>query len=117
MKTIKFLLAILFSLAVAACGGGSYGGSGSMGGSYGGATYSISGTVTHSGNPLQNATITLTGAASTHTMTDVNGKYSFTGLPNGSYTVTPSGFGYTYAPASQLVTINGDNPTGINFTS
>jgi hypothetical protein len=114
MRTIKFLLAILFSLAVVACGGGGYGG-GSMGGSSG--IYSISGTVTFLGNPLQNATITLTGAASTHTMTDVNGKYSFTGLPNGSYTVTPSGFGYTYTPTSTPVTINGNNPTGINFTS
>jgi hypothetical protein len=114
MRTIKFILAILFSLAVVACGGGGYGG-GSMGG--GSPTYSISGTVTRTGNPLMGATITLTGTRATSTTTISNGTYSFTGLPNGSYTVTPSGFVYTYTPTSTPVTINGNNPTGINFAS
>jgi hypothetical protein len=118
MRTIKFLLAILFSLAVVACGGGGgYGGGGMGGGGYGGGIYSISGNVKFSGSNLLGATIALSGTRATSTTTDMNGNYSFTGLPNGSYTVKPSGFGYTYTPISTPVTISGNNPTGINFTS
>ncbi len=43
--------------------------------------------------------------------------YSFTGLANGSYTTTPSNTGYTFAPPSQNVTVNGANVTGVNFTA
>ncbi len=43
--------------------------------------------------------------------------YPFTGLANGSYTVTPSLAGYTFSPTSQAVTINGANATAPNFTA
>ena len=120
MKTIKFLLAILLSIAVVAYGGG-YGG-GSMGGSYGEsptpAIYSISGMVTHSGKALQGTTITLTGPPRrTSTTTNMSGIYNFTGLANGDYVVTPSWPGYTFTPTSTAVTINGANVTGQDFTS
>jgi fibronectin type 3 domain-containing protein len=78
-------------------------------------TYSISGTV--SGAVTSGVTMTLTGAASKTTTTGTGGTYSFTGLANGSYTVTPSLTGYTFSPASTAVTISGANVTGINFTS
>jgi hypothetical protein len=115
MRNIKYFCAILLSLSFAACGGGA---SGAYGGSSATASYtyySISGTVTFSGNPLAGATISLTGTRSGSTTTDSSGNYSFTGLSNGSYTVTPSGFGYTYAPTSIAVTMNGANVTGKNF--
>ena len=55
---------------------------------------------------VQGVTITLSGAASGTTTTDVNGKYSFTNLPSGqSVTFTPSLAGYNYAPTSQTVPI------------
>jgi hypothetical protein len=119
MRTIKFLLAILFSLAVAACGGGGYGGGGSAS-----TTYSISGTVTLSGGaPVPNVTIILTDSSSrttTHT-TGTDGSYSFTGLGNGYYTVMPSAGVYsTYAPTSYTGTnlyIYGASLTGENFTA
>src|SRR5205807_9529895 len=48
---------------------------------------------------------------------DASGNYSFTGLANGSYTVTPSKAGFTFTPANQAVTINGGNQTAVNFTA
>ena len=118
MRIIKFIIAILFSLSVASCSGGgsSYGGS-SSGSNSGNYTYYISGTVTFSGNPLLGATISLAGTRSTTTTTDSSGYYSFTGLANGSYTVTPSGLGYTYTPSSIAVTMYGANVTGQNFVA
>src|ERR1035437_9410349 len=60
-------------------------------------TYGISGTV--SGPVLLGVTINLTGAETGSTTTDVNGNYSFTALPNGSYTVAPSLTGNTLTTA------------------
>jgi hypothetical protein len=89
-RSIVLYLAILVQLA--ACSGG--GGGGGIGG--GTSTYSISGTV--SGAVLQGVNIALSGSASATTTTDDSGNYSFTGVPNGSYTVTPSKAGYTSNP-------------------
>ena len=78
-------------------------------------TYSISGTV--SGAIQAGVTITLTGSSTGSTPTDASGNYSFTGLSNGSYTVTPSKTGYTFSPTSIAVTISGADQTGKNFTA
>ena len=79
-------------------------------------TFSISGTITPaaSGN---GATMTLSGAASATVLADSSGNYSFSGLLNGLYTVTPSKSGFVFTPASQSVTVNGANVIGINFTA
>ncbi len=79
-----------------------------------GNTYSISGTV--SGATASGVTVTLTGSATASTSTDGSGNYSFSGLPNGVYIVTPSESGYTFSPMSSVVTVNGANVTGRNFT-
>lgn len=110
MRTIKFIVAILFSIALAACGGGG-GGSGSTAP----ATYSITGTV--SGAVTSGVTITLSGAASQTATTDATGNYTFTGLANGSYTVTPSLATYSFSPTGTAVTLSGANVTGKNFTA
>ncbi|MEI6126307.1 MAG: PQQ-binding-like beta-propeller repeat protein [Pseudomonadota bacterium] len=48
--------------------------------------------------------------------TDSEGKYSFTGLSNGTYTVTPGGAsGYPFEPTLQNVTIASANMLNINF--
>jgi hypothetical protein len=79
------------------------------------ATYSISGTV--SGATASGVTMSLTGAATASATTDTSGNYTFSGLANGSYTVTPSKSGYTFSPTSIAVTISGANQTGKNFTA
>lgn len=79
------------------------------------ATYAISGTV--SGGILAGVAINLTGAATANTTTDASGNYSFSGLANGSYTVTPSVSGYVFSPLSRPVTISGAVSQANNFTS
>ena len=87
------------------------------GGSGGGAsTYTISGTISPSSSGA-GSTVTLTGAASMAVTADSSGSYSFTGLPNGSYTITPSKSGFTFSPTSLSATVNGANLTGQNFAA
>jgi hypothetical protein len=66
---------------------------------------------------MQGVTITLTttGSTSPATVTDANGHYSFTGLTNGQFTLTPSISGSTFTPASLTVTISGSDLTGKDF--
>ena len=78
-------------------------------------TYSISGNV--SGATASGVSIALSGAASASTTTDTSGNYSFSGLANGTYTVTPTKTGFTFTPASQAATISNANVTNVNFTS
>ena len=75
------------------------------------ATYTISGTVQGTG-----ATLALSGSKNATATTDAQGKYSFTGLANGTYTVTPSKAGYTFNPASKQLTISSASVSGVNFT-
>jgi hypothetical protein len=70
-------------------------------------TYSISGTVT--GAVQAGVTVNLTGASTATATTNADGEYTFAGLANGSYTVTPVLAGYVFAPISTAVTVNGSN--------
>ncbi len=113
MKSIKWLFAgvllLGISFVLAACGGGGGGGSAPP------ATYTISGVV--SGATTTGVTINLTGASTATTTTATDGSYSFTGLANGSYTVTPSKSLFTFNPTSLAVSVSGANVTGRNFTA
>jgi hypothetical protein len=77
-------------------------------------TYTISGTISGAGG--NGATVALTGTATATTIANSSGAYSFSGLDDGSYTVTPSLSGYTFEPPSQAVTVSGGNQTA-NFTA
>ena len=83
------------------------------GGQSGASTYSISGTVESDGSGISGVTVTLSGAVTGTTTTDSNGNYTFNGLTNGSYTVTPSKSGYSFTPDN--VTVNNGNSTGDNI--
>jgi len=63
------------------------------------------------------ATLSLAGVASATTTADDSGKYSFGGLANGRYAITPSKDGYSFSPASQAVTIKDADVTDVNFTA
>jgi Carboxypeptidase regulatory-like domain len=79
-------------------------------------TFSISGTITPTAGG-SGATVMLSGPAAATTTTDSAGNYSFAGLTNGTYTVTPSLTGYAFSPVSQSVTVSGASQTGVNFTA
>lgn len=79
-------------------------------------TYSISGAISPAAGG-SGVTVTLSGAA-TGTMTaDSTGSYSFAGLANGTYAITPGRTRYTFSPSTQGVTVSGANATGINFSA
>jgi len=112
------LFVVLFSLTIllSGCGGGHWdlysgGGNSNSDSSAPVSEYSISGSITLNGVALAGATVTLSGASSATTTTDANGNYSFTGLSNGSYTITPTLTGYNFSNTSDAVTINGASVT------
>jgi hypothetical protein len=79
-------------------------------------TFGISGTISPSAGG-NGATIAVSGVAAASTMAGSSGNYAFTGLANGTYVVAPSRVGYSFAPGTQSVTINGADVTGVNFTA
>jgi len=79
-------------------------------------TWTISGTVSPAAAGV-GTVLALTGPSSATATADSNGNYSFTGLANGTYTVTPAKAGYTFSPPNQTVTVNGTNVANVNFAA
>jgi hypothetical protein len=77
-------------------------------------TFSISGTVTSAGT---GATVSLTGTSTGMVTASSTGSYTFTGLANGPYTVTPLLSGVVFSPLSRTVMITGGSLTGVDFTA
>lgn len=79
-------------------------------------SFAISGVITPavSGSGV---TLSLAGLTSATTTADDSGKYSLGGLANGRYAITPSKDGYSFSPASQLVTISDADVTDVDFTA
>ena len=78
--------------------------------------YAVSGKVTLPGEEgLSAVQINLSGDASTTVSTDTNGNYTFTGIANGSYTITPDKEGYKFAPKNKKLTVSGSDVSGVNF--
>lgn len=82
-----------------------------------GTAYTISGQVTFGGAGLSGVTIALTDTETGTTTTGTDGSYSFTGLANGTYTLTPSLAGYTFVPATGDITITGRDVTFPSFVA
>ncbi len=62
-------------------------------------------------------TVTLSGPTTQTTTTDTSGTFSFASVPNGTYTVTPSGKGLNVTPVSQTITVNGVAVSNVDFTT
>ena len=77
-------------------------------------TFTVSGTVTAGGQGLSGVVVSDGTRAAT---TSASGAYTIGGVPNGTYTLTPSREGFTFSPASLSVTVNGANLSGRNFTA
>jgi len=81
-------------------------------------TYNISGTVTLSGgsSSVEEVVLSLSGALSEDTNPDTAGNYSFTGLEEGLYIVTPSLTDYHFFPSSRSYPLLESDQTSQNFT-
>jgi plastocyanin len=104
----SFLLLAIGGLA--RCGGGSDSGNGKV-------TYSISGQVMLTDYGLSGVSMALNGPSTATTTTDASGNYSFTGLDNGAYAITPNRTGFTFSPVSSPKTVSGSNLSAVNFTA
>jgi hypothetical protein len=126
IRSIAGALFLLLCLATVGCNGISSGsggsspagnGAGNGGGNPPGASsYSISGTLTPTAN-ASGSTVTLSGTATGTTTADASGNYTFSGLANGSYTVTPSKTGFVFSPSKQTITVSSANITGLDFSN
>ena len=61
-------------------------------------------------------TLTLSGSGSGTVTADGSGNYTFSGLSNGTYVVTPQKTGFVFTPATQTVTITNASSSSVNFT-
>ncbi len=70
-------------------------------------TYAVSGRATDpAGNPIEGVTVYATGGFSA--ITDAAGDYTLTGLPAGTYVLTPGKAGYGFEPATRTVDVPPD---------
>lgn len=114
MKVLcPIMLVLVLTLGIACDGGG--GGGDNPTPPPNPSSYSISGRVISNEVGLSGVNITLSGGSSATTTTDSNGEYSFTGLSNGNYTVTPSQTPYTFSPEYINIAIADLNQTGQDF--
>jgi hypothetical protein len=65
--------------------------------------------------PISGVLVTLSGGKSATVTTAADGKYSFTGLALGTYTVTPTKAGTTFTPPSRTFAALNADSTGKNF--
>lgn len=77
-------------------------------------TFNVTGTIT-SALDGQGSTVTLTGDGFGSTTADSFGDYTFPGIINGNYTVTPTKTGYVFTPTSANITVSGGNVIVPNF--
>jgi len=108
-KRFFTLTLILIGVIMAGCSGG--------GSSSNPPNRVISGSVTSSGTGLQGVKMLLSGEVTDSNETDANGKYSFGGLPDGNYTITPTKSGYADRPRAATRTIKGADIAEVNFAA
>ena len=77
--------------------------------------FSLSGKVAGNNKPIQEVLMTLIGDIVASTSTDKKGKYVFSSLDSGDYTITPTLEGYTFTPKSRDVTITTRSKKNVNF--
>jgi inhibitor of cysteine peptidase len=78
--------------------------------------YSISGTITLSGQGLDGVTVLLSPTSfPIMSLTDTTGHYSLSNLANGYYTVAPSKNGYVFAPENRTETVYNSNISDQDF--
>jgi inhibitor of cysteine peptidase len=77
--------------------------------------YVVVGRISNSaGTGISGVSVRRTGSALAVT-TNSAGYYTFNGVANGTYTITPTMSGMTFTPATSTVTVSGGNPGAQNF--
>ena len=61
--------------------------------------------------------IELSGDATGEILTGATGNFAFLQVENGTYTLTPVLTGYAFTPSSTIVTVNGADVVGLDFSS
>lgn len=81
------------------------------------AAFSVNGVIRNPlGIPAAGVTVNAAGPSGNATaITDATGLFVLTGLPTGTYTVTPISAAYSFVPASQSVSVNGRNIGGLSI--
>jgi DNA-binding beta-propeller fold protein YncE len=81
------------------------------------ATFSVNGLIKDAqGVPIAGVTVTATGGGRTATgLTDSFGLFVITGLPLGTYAVTPASAANSFGPATQTVSVIDSNLSGLTF--
>jgi len=100
----RCLLSAIIMLLLSSCGQGNNN-----------KTYTISGRITSAGSSMAGVTVILAGDTSMSTTTDVAGNYTFTGVPGGTFTVTPFLAGSPFRPLFRMAFLNGIDGTGFDF--
>jgi hypothetical protein len=77
----------------------------------------IAGQVTSGSTGLDGVTVAISGQQNSITTTSGGGTYSFTGLPSGNYTATPSRTGCSFTPTSYTYAPLSADRTTENFTA
>ena len=77
-------------------------------------TYTVSGVI--SGDSPVGVDLALVGANTYNTTSGVGGIFNLTGVPDGSYVLTPTKAGHFITPVNRNVVVSGANITGQNFT-
>jgi len=78
--------------------------------------YNISGRIANSSGIGQPNISVRRSGSSVAVLTNGAGYYTFTDVPNGSVTITPSAAGTSFAPELRTVTMNSSDISGYNFT-
>lgn len=77
-------------------------------------SYHVSGTIAGANGP--NATVSLTGATTVTTTADSTGKFTFSGVNPGTYSVTPTS-AVGFSPGNQTVIVSSGDVTNVNFST
>ena len=81
-------------------------------------TWTVSGTVTPAANGAGSTLSLIQGSSTIGTaIADASGSYTFPGVSNGAYTVTPAKSAFSFTPLSQSINVSGANVTSVNFSA